>query len=197
MRLFCKRHHDSSLASLPLGCVSRQHFRKLGVDRVSREFSAAWRRKKKNTHTAAHVSVRWRFTPHGCFSPGRGVLKPTGGVTQIFNKRPQDLWRIYGSIGTFSGLLILPVAKSSCEIVARLTEFWELSPWVLAADVCLLSFPSVSMQCCSVLQGIYRLTFGHIQAGPGSRGDPNLVFFFLHFIPSFKKIDPWMWKAWH
>lgn len=84
--------------------------------------------KKKNKHTAAHVSVRWRFTPHGCFSPERGVLKPTGGVTQIFNKRPQDLWRIYGSIGTFSGLLILPVAKSSCEIVARLTEFWELSP---------------------------------------------------------------------
>lgn len=115
-------------------------FRKLGVDGVSREFSAAWRREKK--HTAAHASVRWRFTPHGCFSPERGLLKPSGGVTQICNKRPQDLRRIYGSTGTSSGLLILPVARSSCEIVAPLTGFWKLSPWVLAADVCLLSFPS-------------------------------------------------------
>lgn len=181
--LLCKGYYNSSLASLSLGCAAPA-FCKLGLclSCLTGVFSSLEK-------TTLPTTPSGRGSLPGCFLLRERCWNPPVVLHRFWEKYSLFPFS-FGHIGTSSGLLILPVAKSS----------W-LPHWILETIThgCLLSFPSVSMSC-SVLKGIYISKSAlNVWTGPSFRLDLRCLtlgqvgiwrLFFLHYVPCFKKNDP-------
>lgn len=196
--LLCKRYHNSSLASLSLGCAAPAICKPgLCLSCLAGVFSSLEK-------TPLPTSPSGRGSLHGCFLLREHCWNPLvvlyrfwGNmliVSLLFSTKDH---RIYGYIGTSSGLLILPVAKSSSETVASSLNFGNYHPEFLQQ----MSAFCLSSQSAWVVAQFWRVFISQrILSSFGQVLPLGWIYvldqvgiwrlFYLHYVPWFKKNNP-------